>query len=70
MMTILMVFATVDSEAQVNKEYRYMRDDDYIKMCTQDFSANSRETNDNTKLGIVICGVILIIFIALAFLIK
>lgn len=47
-----------------------MRDDNYIKMCTQDFSANSRETNDNTKTGIAICGIIIIIFIALAFLIK
>lgn len=47
-----------------------MRDDDYIRMCTQDFSANSRETNDNTKSGIIICAIIIIIFIALAFLIK
>lgn len=47
-----------------------MRDDDYIKMCTQDFSANSRETNDNTKTGIAICVIIIIIFIALAFLAK
>ena len=47
-----------------------MRDDDYIKMCTQDFSANSRETNDNTKAGIAICVIIIIIFIVLAFLVK
>ena len=48
-----------------------MSDPDYIKMCTQDFAMNSRQDNsDNTTLGLIICGCIIICFILLAFLVK
>lgn len=47
-----------------------MRDDDYIKMCITDFSANSRQTNDNTTVGLIICGIIIIACLCLAIFAK
>lgn len=48
-----------------------MKDSEYIKMCNQDFSMNSRQSNsDNTTIGLIICGCIIITFLLLALFVK
>lgn len=48
-----------------------MSDMEYIKSCSQDFSMNSRQDNsDNTIIGLIICGCIIICFVLLVFLSK
>ena len=42
-----------------------MRDDDYIRMCSQDFAANSRQSNDNNSFSKVTICIIIVILIGL-----